>query len=1347
MRMESPAHVSDSDGDSEDGNDSDDEGEGKNQRPSSPRRSTSKSILRRLRDTTSRLSFGDESKRQSRASEESDRAPRISQDSISAAWPAKEVLQDLSDEEKQQEPRRSRSGWRPSLSLIRQESSISSSANQYLQNDPNRISGLPSDTFDGPHPIDGSNNGSKEKRHRRTKGSKSSKKKKRRAKKKKRAEQLAAQQRQQQLYEQQLAEQAWALPSLTMVLEKKSRYPLGYDDLEAFLRSQRAAEYLNFWADVTAHEQLCRTFDVSERRQKRELQLEERAIARDKRRMALVAALESERLTPDPDLLAPDQAGVGAGTGIGIGASGQDVDGSNLYATSRSSLQLPLNDHLSFPQESRRYGIQDSSAAFPPMPPSHSNNYGVGSSSSGAYDRNLTGAGGQRTSGEMNQPSLEDAHISEQDAAVAAVAMRAQRDGLYPYDQNQEEVRQGSFDLDQPMPGGPSGMRYQQNDTSNFQAGGSLPNTYSVPNAYNLMMRGRGSADVIGRSSSRNSRTRPSGSEDYFNMGVRQSRSQHFQQTPQLIVQDDERQEQLNTGTMDDDRRAESPMNLQHRISQLSYGIADPDMGRHLSISRFSGGIGPLQAPASIRRSGESAYTPSIFSAGQEGKALLAQSFRTIGLEDLQESAMRIYRKYLIQLRTAPMAAEEEAAASAAKGPVGTSGPLFRKSIDKAIAPGWDGYAEEVIADWNQKWHERRSKRLSGKRSILGGVGDETHSVRLSVVGQEGGLSIDTQPAKQTEESEEEHRLNEEGQSPGGAAGGTSAPTSPTSPRLRKRTGTGLSAILNPFLTRLMRIETTVVELPTLTINTTTIEEATVLNDSAEDDDEDDDDDDDDDDEDYDSDAEDDDNEEDEDGDEDMEKRAGMDERRVGATESQEASQQSPNQTRQETIMILDRSAPTTLPPVNGTMTSILAEDFVARGEHPNDGAGVGTIAEAPIEGEALERQSTSSSLSSSWDRITQHDLQKQVTILPLPVSTSSRPSRGVRSRTGNAAKSVSAVAQRAVSALLNKSRGSRGLSPSSLDTIQVTPATSPHIQTPAIATSNWDLNEKEAIDNTGNGVDPFRLGHSVSIPTSRTSNSFVQLHGELLNDRRGLGVAQLPRPTFLTPTMSLVSNATASSSPSSSRAPSTSAPRFSGVSPSAVAVSAAAAAFYLPLECRQRIHTQVQEEGRTYAPYLYGPAKGFVMDVVLQDYYYPLFLKYVEKQNLGLLTRHHPNNTIKRRGMIWTGVVVWLIVVAIQLTLILLGLGGWKSPWVWVVGVVGGWTGSISLATGIKEFSPILGLLGKICEDKHLFRFRKIAEPSIRVRHRQLSYWMLSYCIFWSTMVMVVFAALPQRK
>ncbi|KAF9536960.1 hypothetical protein EC957_009143 [Mortierella hygrophila] len=95
---------------------------------------------------------------------------------------------------------------------------------------------------------------------------------------------------------------------------------------------------------------------------------------------------------------------------------------------------------------------------------------------------------------------------------------------------------------------------------------------------------------------------------------------------------------------------------------------------------------------------------------------------------------------------------------------------------------------------------------------------------------------------------------------------------------------------------------------------------------------------------------------------------------------------------------------------------------------------------------------------------------------------------------------------------------------------------------------------------------------------------------------------------------------------------------------------------------------------------------------------------------------------------------------------LVLIGQGGWTSPWVYLVGTVDGWTGSICPAIGIKRFSPLLGIAGKICEDKNLFRFRKVLEPPIRIRHKLRAYWMLTYCFFWSTVIVVTFAALPQR-
>ncbi|KAG0208017.1 hypothetical protein BGX28_000905 [Mortierella sp. GBA30] len=1378
IRVESLAPESNSEDDeSQDGNDSDDERDDK-ERPKAPRRSTSKSILKRLRETTSKLSFGEEGRRPSRRSQDSEQErereqplPRDSQDSSSTTRPGKEILQDVSDEDRHLESRKSRSGWRPSLSLIRQESS--SSNQYYMQNDPGRVEDI-SSSRNSTDNTNSNNNlqpaSSKGIRRNRAKGGKDNKKRKRRSKKR-RAERLAAQkqlQQQQQLYEQQLAEEVKSLPGLLQVLEKKTRYPLSYEDFEAFLRTQRAVEYLNFWADVTAHEQLCRTFDVSERRHKREQQLEERAMARERRRVALFNAMESGRLTPDTDLLSPGHAGVG--TGAGIGTSGQEPNSTSMYAASRSSLQLPLNDHLSFPQESPRR--------------------------SGA-----AAAGDGRTSWDMSRPSLEEAaHISEQDAAVAAVAMRAQNSGLFPYDHGRNEVRRGSFDIYRPLPSSnnvSNSMRYQHNNGSHSHVGAgnsSLPSSYSFPNTYNLLMRGRGSIDVgVARPSSRNSRTRAPASEDYFGNGIRRVSSQQFvQQSPQSLHQhnahDDSNTAAQTQGAPSQDDQAERDPDptgtIRRQVSQYSIGFAEPDIGRRPSVARYggvNGGIGPLQAPVSLRLSGESVYSPSLFSNGQEGKALLALSFRTISLEDLQESALRIYRKFLIQLRTAPMAAEEEAAArnsAAANDSNGNYNGLTGSNIDKAITPGWDGYAEEVIAQWNENWkgrsrEARRSRRLSRNKGIPtpGGQKDEDAGVHPSnVVGEDSssqayqnsnelsgnGLTVNTQKANAHKEDGEYSQ--DEQKTPGGTRRKPSAPTSPTSPKLKKRTGTGLSAMLNPLLTRLMRTETTVVELPTLTINTTTIEEATAGDESDDEDESDD----------YDSDEEDvddDDEDDDEDGQSDEDRNDGVptpkssDSAVADQTLVQdEGSQPLITNGQEEQVVVMERSVPE-------METKNAAEHGVSKTAH---GEKESTVSAELHPGDATNsrRESSSSSLSSSWDRISRRDLEKQVTILPTPVTASMRPSPhrrhasllGVRTTTGKAAKTASTTALKVgsqLSALLSRSmRGVSGSSSSSLDTIQVTPITPRknsgfRFHIPSIVMENRDEAEddKEKAMEEGRGKSP---------PQTNDQYSSLQPDSEPMNEKMTSDGEQ-PPPTlpvskeFLTPQTSAISNLTHPSSVASSSEQSVTvpgnAPRISESSPAAVAASAAAAAFYLPLECRQRIHTQVLDEGRTDAPYLFGPAKAFVMDVVLEDHYYPLFLKYVEKQNLGLLNKHHVNNIWKQRGMIWIGVTIWLVVIAIQLTLVLMGVGGWRSPWVWVVGTVGGWSGSICLATGIKGFSPILGILGKMCEDRHVFRFRRILEPSIRIRHRRRGLWMLNYCVFWSTVIMVMFAALPQAN
>ncbi|KAG0321170.1 hypothetical protein BG000_003349 [Podila horticola] len=1177
-----------------------------------------------------------------------------------------------------------------------------------------------------------------------------------------------------------------SLPSLAQVLDKKTRYPLRYEDFEEFLRRQRAVEYLNFWADVTAHEQLCRTFDVSERRQKREQQLEERALARDRRRITL-AAMEAGRVTPDP--------GHAPGTIVGL-------EGSNMYQASRSSLQLPLNDHLSFPQENRRYGIQDSSAPFPPIPPSHSGN--INQYTSGAYNRMLDG--GRRESGEAPRPSLEDASISEQDAAVAAVAMRAQRNGLGPYNQSREDVRRGSFDIYRPMPGTGASLRYQQNNGSGHIGPNFPPGSHPSPNAFNLMMRGRGSVDVMARSNSRSSRTRPSGSEDYFGNGIRRTSSQHFNYHTQHSLSQPHEQ----TGEEDQE----------HSGGQEATASEPMSLDRRPSVARFGSGVGPLQSPVNIvRRSGESGYTPSIFSNGQE-RGLLVQSFRAIGLEDLQESAVRIYRKYLIQLRTASMAAEEEAAAASALREGRPGNNKNRNSLEKPIATGWDGYAEEVIAQWNENWkgrsrEARRSRRLSGRRvpardasgpstapgstrdgnsgpssaagdeeSQAGGVGNEGgHHKGLSINTHRSGSNEKVSAGHDDDEdhSDQEHVDSDNEKGPRG--GKASIPTSPLSPKIRKRTGTGLSAVLSPFLTRLMRTETTVVELPTLTINTTTVEEATVLDETDEDDDDE-----------YDT-------EEDEDSDdEEEESESDMDVPHPKALVIQRQPTVAKENQDEEVIVVIDRSVPSSPPPPPGgaesnqsqraghvtSRNSELQQAIAASVETPTataTGSPQDDVSSEILGGvKRARRGSSASSLSSSWDRITKRDLEKGVTILPNPVMMSPsrsfpyrRPGgiRGVRSRTGKAATVASRAALKVgwhLSSLLTKGRPDSGSS-SSLDTIQVTPVTPGVEGVPLdfkfnipsiIATQSSPGSDEEKKKRQGGLTVPGTSNspQDLLMPRSWTDPGIVHSQEGSFVPQAGLAPPQVSSTSnhgafqdSLSPAVSSagVTQRHNSTSPSDSPTPSSGPianlehhPSVS--SPAAVAASAAAAAFYLPLECRQRIHTQVQEEGRTEAPHLFGPAKGFVMDVVLQDHYYPMFLKYVEHQNLGLLNKHHPNNQIKRKGMLWIGVGVWLVVLGIQLTLVLLGQGGWSSPWVWIVGTAGGWTGSVCLSTGLSGFSPILGIVGKMSEDKHVFRLRRILEPSIRVRHRRRAYWVLTYCVFWSTVVMVMFAALPQR-
>ncbi|KAK3809988.1 MAG: hypothetical protein J3Q66DRAFT_351814 [Benniella sp.] len=1065
--------------------------------------------------------------------------------------------------------------------------------------------------------------------------------------------------------------------------------------------------------------------------------------------MALVNALESGRLTPDADLLVPGGTGIGAGTGIGIGASGQEIDGSDLYVASRSSLQLPLNDHLSFPPAPRRYATHDSSAAFTTLPYGNGN----GTYTSGTYTRTMAGAGDRTALAEMSRPSLEEFHISEQDAAVAAVAMRAQRTGLLlPYSHSRPATE-----------GGLLSPRYQQNNFSNGHFGGSGTHpgssSPSLPNAYNMTMRGRGLSDAMTRPTSRTSRRRPTGTEEYFGTHIRSTPSQTFMQqpsTPQLWIQDEEKQERIDldaVATQDDQGEAASSR-LRHQYSHQSLGISESELSRRPSINRFEGGVGPLQAPVSIHSPGEGAYTSSIFSTGQGSKGIMAHSFRAIGLEDLEESATRIYQKYLIQLRTTSMA-EEEAAALATKETITGDDRHNRHSIDKMIAPGWDGYAEEVIATWNEKWQERKLRRSSTRKSVSTQAGDGRHGDPTDVVNGKGALRIDTNGNSTKAGSGEEQSTKKPTRK-------GSLPNSPQSAKMKRRTGTGLSALLNPILTKFMLADTIVVELPTLTINTTTIEVGP--EDSTEDDDDDDEDDDgyeeDEDDDNDDSDAENEGEEQIMGNGDDSEKNTNESAANNGSKERQQngaVMSQLPTNTQEDTVVILDRSIPfhsLGTAPDNATDRSKNADgtpprDSETADTEPGDRAATTVVA---VEESRLSPESSSSSLSSSWDRIAKSDLDNQEA-LPFPVTTSKRPSpyrrhaglNGSQPKTSKTTGTSSTTGRKVgwrLSTLLGKAARGAASSSSSLGTIQVTPVTSPHtdlppfqFQIPVIITQKQEMGHKATNDQGGQVIGQRNNG-SMSVLEAGASGVQRQQSSDM-NAEVGEGSFLRPR-AFLPGTVTSVSNPTAASSIMSSPASSMGAPQ-----PFA---SAVAAAFYLPLECRQRIHAQVQRKGRTYTPHLFGPAKGFVADVVLQDHYYPQFVKWVEQQNLGLLTKHHPNNRIKRRGMIWAGILVWLVAIAIQLTLILLGIGGWNSPWVWVTGVLGGWTGSICLATGVKGFSPVLGLLGKVCEDKHFFRFRTILEPSIRIRHRLRAYWMLTYCILWSSVIMVLFAALPQR-
>ncbi|KAF9932534.1 hypothetical protein FBU30_007973 [Linnemannia zychae] len=1061
------------------------------------RRSASHGLFGGLRSSTAALSNKAPTEGCSKISLESDRPNRNSQDSPqgSNSLPVKSKPSgpwDFSDEEKQ-EPRRSRSGWRPSLSLIRQESSSTNTniipqPKRYLQNDQRRVSDM---------------NAAKARKYRK-------KRRKGTSRRLRRDDHLGMQGPG--------IRDKYALPDLFQVLEKKTRYPLSYDDFEAFLRRHRAVEYLNFWADVTAHEQLCKTFDVSERRFKRELQLEDRAFARERRWRTLDTALESGHFSSETG------AGKNVHTGDGQLLDGQGPNSSMLYITSRSSLQLPLNDHLSFPQETSRYGLQDSASPFPPMPPSMAYRRGSEQRHLGAYNRLLAGAGGRRSSIEKSRYSLDESPISE-------------------------------------------------------HQGDSSASTPSMPR-----IRTRGSIDGYG--GSRLAGRRPSASDDHIYNHHHRALERPTVLSPlnpsRPTLPDQNVKEEIGQSTQvaEDSNKLNSTLSqaVVEPASTQSLRIVEPVMGRKQSVVNFEGGHSLLLPPLS-RRSGESAYAPSLYSNVSDGRALLAQSYRTITVEDLEESMQRIYRKYLIQLRTMSMAKEEEVAAASTSKEANNNKSHetnIRKSLEKSFAPSWDGYAEQVILEWNEKWkqrgsHDRRMRRISARRSTSGKEVKEPRSSSngnspippettvLAMNKVDPSASLKKREDKLEHDSQDDDSQDLEKRS-----------NSLKFNMKRQTTGTGITA----FLSRLLKTETTVMELPTLTINTTTVEDYDYETDDSEYDEDDE----------YDS-----DDEQDDDDADDGNELTGK-QQTAANKNSLQVSTKAP-----EPLFMKDkyqepaRPSAVTDDQYTNTVNGSLAGDRAA--------------SEASTHDSAIPLQS----------------------LFAHPSVDASRPSPALHV---------------------------------SIDTLS--PSAPQSSQTPV----------------------QTRSGVTTSTVTS----------------------SSLPQPSA------------------------TDAPT--------VATSAVAAAFYLPLECRQRIHTQVQKERRTDGPHLFGPAKSFVVDVVLSEHYYPLFLEYVKSQNLGLLHESHINNRIKRLGSISLGATLWAIVIATQITLVVMAWGGWESPWVWVVGVAGGYPASLLLVTGLFNV-----------DDKHFVRFRKTIEPSIVKLHRRKAMWMMFNVVIWSSAVAVIFAALPQRE
>ncbi|KAF9425687.1 hypothetical protein BGZ94_007310 [Podila epigama] len=789
-------------------------------------------------------------------------------------------------------------------------------------------------------------------------------------------------------------------------------------------------------------------------------------------------------------------------------------------------------------------------------------------------------------------------------------------------------------------------------------------------------MRNRGSTDILAEAYTRLSKKSQSESEErvMLSEGIHRSPSHQQQQQERSQQQGQEQLPRVSPHTSTLDEIAKLTQAVEESI-QLSLGnsdsitrppeppasILEPSLFEKDILPKLEqDGVGPQQGPLVIRRSvdkADKAYTPQSLPASHESKMVLVQSYRTISVEDVQESALGIYRKYLIQLRTASMAAEETAAAAATVSPLfsketaGHTGQT-RPSFDRSSLPaGFDSYAERVIAEWNEKWRgsspeSRRLRRLSNRKSATAEskgnyAHNEDHESKDSI------HDHDIQPSSKESSSQySSHAWQAE---------------KDETTTVWRRSGAGFTAFLN----RLLRTETTILELPTLTINTTTVEEAAASDDTGESNNEE---------EEYDSEVdEDDEADEDEDG---RDHNSNPEEVKIeNAKEGQPDNPSTPTH---------GRSA------VNSPRSSL-------------------TISR------------------SSWDRDS-HGLEQEETALPSPISAGPQRTlipiqrdgaRGVRPKSEKISKMTSSAAKNAgwkISSLLNN-RLQQRTSVSSLDTIRVTPLGSPKTGLPsddASRTVRDGTKEKSA------RMPDLEQGLQTVNSSEPPSSTFAALSGSPSSLHRSTS-ATAPRQSTVT-------------SPSSGAHASSSSSRVT--------------AFYLPLECRQRIHVQVLEEGRTEAPYLFGPAKGFVLEVVLRDHYYPLFLEHVQRQNLGL-ARHLDAGTRlvgMMRGMLGLGIVLWILVLSIQVTLVLVGLGGWASLWVWVVGVPGGWLGTVFLATAMFGFSPILGLFGRNAENKHGWRLCRIVDPSIQTLHFRRSVWMLACSAVFSLVATVVFAALGEQ-